>query len=161
VLATNSSAQARGSVVESSCWAPRSSGAAPATQPHAEEQPADVESAHACVTSCVLTCVSSQEEVRDLLWTNSSGPRPVVTIRELPSGVSLAGACERLVSSREEMSHVLMQGTLMRAVAATNMNNRCAWGFVIQSSAAGAMRQLPCTAAAAWQNVSLGRTQSN
>jgi hypothetical protein len=65
-----------------------------------------------------------QEEVRDLLWANSSAPRPVVTIRELPTGVSLAGACERAVSSREDMSHVLMQGTLMRAVAATNMNSR-------------------------------------
>jgi hypothetical protein len=69
-----------------------------------------------------------QEEVRDLLWTNSAAPRPVVTIRELPSGVSLAGASERQVHSREEMSHLLMQGTLMRAVASTNMNNRCvAW----------------------------------
>jgi hypothetical protein len=67
-----------------------------------------------------------QEEVRDLLWTNSAAPRPVVTIRELPSGVSLAGACERQVHSREEMSHLLMQGTLMRAVASTNMNSRCA-----------------------------------
>jgi hypothetical protein len=66
-----------------------------------------------------------QEEVRDLLWTNSSAPRPVVTIRELPTGVSLAGAVEKPVRSREEMSHLLMQGTLMRAVAATNMNNRC------------------------------------
>lgn len=75
--------------------------------------------------SCVA-CMLLQEEVRDLLWTNSSAPRPVVTIRELPTGVSLAGACERQVSTREEMSHVLMQGTLMRAVAATNMNNRCA-----------------------------------
>lgn len=65
-----------------------------------------------------------QEEVRDLLWVSSSGPRPVVTIRELPTGVSLAGACEHQVTSRQEMSHVLMQGTLMRAVAATNMNNR-------------------------------------
>ncbi|WIA39358.1 hypothetical protein OEZ86_005467 [Tetradesmus obliquus] len=65
-----------------------------------------------------------KEEVRDLLWTNSAAPRPVVTIRELPSGVSLAGACERQVHSREEMSHLLMQGTLVRAVASTNMNNR-------------------------------------
>ncbi|KAF8064520.1 KIN4A [Scenedesmus sp. PABB004] len=65
-----------------------------------------------------------KEEVRDLLWTSSAAPRPVVTIRELPSGVSLAGASERLVRCREEMGHVLMQGTLMRAVASTNMNNR-------------------------------------
>jgi hypothetical protein len=77
---------------------------------------------------------SVQEEVRDLLWTNSSAPRPVVTIRELPTGVSLAGACERQVNSREEMSHVLMQGTLMRAVAATNMNNRYDTAAVLNHS---------------------------
>jgi hypothetical protein len=80
--------------------------------------------------------------VRDLLWANSSAPRPVVTIRELPTGVSLAGACERQVNSREEMSHVLMQGTLMRAVAATNMNNRC----VGAGPRAGILQQ--CTASA-------------
>lgn len=74
--------------------------------------------------SLCVPCVVLQEEVRDLLWANSAAPRPVVTIRELPTGVSLTGACERQVTSREEMSHVLMQGTLMRAVAATNMNNR-------------------------------------
>lgn len=62
--------------------------------------------------------------MRDLLWSNSVAPRPVVTIRELPSGVSLAGATEKQVHSREEMSTLLMQGTLMRAVASTNMNNR-------------------------------------
>jgi hypothetical protein len=62
--------------------------------------------------------------VRDLLWVNTTAPRPVVTIRELPSGVSLSGATECQVHSKEEMAHVLMQGTLMRAVASTNMNNR-------------------------------------
>eukprot|EP00775_Hariotina_reticulata_P005026 gene5026-5268_t len=65
-----------------------------------------------------------KEEVRDLLWVNTAAPRPVVTIRELPSGVSLSGATECQVHSKEEMAHVLMQGTLMRAVASTNMNNR-------------------------------------
>jgi hypothetical protein len=82
----------------------------------------------------LAVCSSVQEEVRDLLWANSSAPRPVVTIRELPTGVSLAGACERQVNSREEMSHVLMQGTLMRAVAATNMNNRCDAAAVLTRS---------------------------
>lgn len=93
--------------------------------------------------------------MRDLLWTNSSAPRPVVTIRELPTGVSLAGACERLVSSREEMSHVLMQGTLMRAVAATNMNTRCA--VVLSSQAhqaeeSAAMNSSCRPAREPWQN---------
>lgn len=63
-------------------------------------------------------------------------PRPVVAIRELPGGVSLAGASERIVRSREEMSHVLMQGTLMRAVASTNMNNRCARILLLNSTTA-------------------------
>lgn len=85
------------------------------------------ELAGACYAAACL-----QEEVRDLLWTNSAAPRPVVTIRELPSGVSLAGACERQVHSREEMSHLLMQGTLVRAVASTNMNNRCVARFTTQ-----------------------------
>lgn len=48
-----------------------------------------------------------------------------VTIRELPGGVTLSGAVEREVHSREEMAAVLEQGSLCRAVGATNMNNRC------------------------------------
>lgn len=36
-----------------------------------------------------------QEEVRDLLVGDSRAPRPVVTIRELPTGVSLAGKEQR------------------------------------------------------------------
>ncbi len=52
------------------------------------------------------------------------GPRPVVTIRELPSGVTLEGAVEREVKTRAEMMAVLEQGTLCRATASTNMNNR-------------------------------------
>lgn len=47
-----------------------------------------------------------------------------MTIRELPGGVTLAGAVEREVHSREEMAGVLEQGSLCRAVGATNMNNR-------------------------------------
>jgi len=55
-----------------------------------------------------------------------------VTIRELPGGVTLAGAVEREVHSREEMATVLEQGSLCRAVASTNMNNRCAQAVCVQ-----------------------------
>ncbi|KIZ01228.1 kinesin family member 3/17 [Monoraphidium neglectum] len=65
-----------------------------------------------------------KEEVRDLLFVEGRGARPQVTIRELPGGVTLAGAVEREVHSREEMAGVLEQGSLCRAVGATNMNNR-------------------------------------
>ncbi|KAI8464754.1 MAG: hypothetical protein J3K34DRAFT_525930 [Monoraphidium minutum] len=65
-----------------------------------------------------------KEEVRDLLFVEGRVPRPQVTIRELPGGVTLAGAVEREVRSREEMACVLEQGSLCRAVGATNMNNR-------------------------------------
>ena len=65
-----------------------------------------------------------REEVRDLLFVEGAGPRPQVTIRELPGGVALAGAVEREVRSREEMCAALEQGSLCRAVGATNMNNR-------------------------------------
>lgn len=65
-----------------------------------------------------------QEEVRDLLFVDNHAPRPVVTIRELPSGVVLAGAVEREVKSLPEMAMVLEQGSLCRATASTNMNNR-------------------------------------
>ena len=51
-------------------------------------------------------------------------PYAQVTIRELPGGVTLAGAVEREVHSREEMASLLEQGSLCRAVGATNMNNR-------------------------------------
>lgn len=66
--------------------------------------------------------------MRDLLFVEGRGPRPQVTIRELPAGVTLAGAVEREVRSREEMCALLEQGSLCRAVGATNMNNRCARG---------------------------------
>jgi kinesin family protein 4/21/27 len=70
-------------------------------------------------------CHSSlQEEVRDLLFTDMRAPRPVVSIRELPTGVSLAGAIEKEVHSKVEMLRLLEQGSVCRAVASTNMNNR-------------------------------------
>jgi kinesin family protein 4/21/27 len=67
---------------------------------------------------------NTQEEVRDLLITGS-GPRAAVSIREVPGGgVSLAGAVEKEVKSLDEMVAVLEMGTLCRATASTNMNNR-------------------------------------
>ncbi len=72
-------------------------------------------------TYCLL---SVQEEVRDLLVADQRAPRAAVTVRELPTGVSLAGAVEQEVRNREEMAAVLERGSLCRATASTNMNNR-------------------------------------
>lgn len=69
-------------------------------------------------------CAVTQEEVRDLLYANSGGPRPVVSIREMGGGVCLCGATEIGVSSEQEMAALLETGTLCRATASTNMNNR-------------------------------------
>lgn len=99
-----------------------------AARRHAHARPPLMLAPCVCVPRRRRRCAArtTQEEVRDLLWAHPVAPRPLVTIRELPSGVSLAGATEVAVASREEMSAVLLQGTLMRAVASTNMNNR--WG---------------------------------
>ncbi|GBF91684.1 kinesin family member heavy chain [Raphidocelis subcapitata] len=89
-----------------------------------------------------------KEEVRDLLFVEGRGPRPQVTIRELPSGVTLSGAVEREVHSREEMVAVLEQGSLCRAVGATNMNNRSSRSHAIFTITLEQRRMQPSTAAA-------------
>ena len=66
--------------------------------------------------------------MRDLLVVGS-GPRSAVSIREVPGGgVSLCGVVEREVHCEEEMAAVLEMGSLCRATASTNMNNRCGRG---------------------------------
>ena len=90
-----------------------------------------------------VACVLTQEDVRDLLFTDNHSPRPVVTIREMPSGVSLAGAVEREVHSQEEMALLLEQGSLCRAVASTNMNNRSSRSHAIFTITLEQRKQLP------------------
>lgn len=83
-----------------------------------------------------------KEEVRDLLdsvsvsksvTANGNGPagkvaipgRPPIQIRESSNGViTLAGSIEVAVSSLQEMSACLEQGSLSRATGSTNMNNQ-------------------------------------
>jgi kinesin family protein 4/21/27 len=84
-----------------------------------------------------------QEDVRDLLFTDNHAPRPVVTIREMPSGVSLAGAVEREVHSQEEMALLLEQGSVCRAVASTNMNHRSSRSHAIFTITLEQRKQLP------------------
>lgn len=65
------------------------------------------------------------DEVRDLLAGGAAPPPGGIRIREVPGqGVTLAGANEVEVGSREEMAAVLDAGTTLRATAATGMNRR-------------------------------------
>ncbi|GLC45179.1 hypothetical protein PLESTB_000427200 [Pleodorina starrii] len=89
-----------------------------------------------------------KEEVKDLLLPASTGPRPAVTIRETPNGdVSLYGAVEREVRTREEMADVLEQGTLCRSTASTSMNNRSSRSHAIFTITMEQRRQVQQTAA--------------
>lgn len=64
-----------------------------------------------------------QEVIRDLLTDAPPGAQPEVAIREVAGGgVCLAGARELEVTSKQELSRVLSQGSLLRATAATGMN---------------------------------------
>jgi hypothetical protein len=83
--------------------------------------------------------------VKDLLVDQHKGPRPVVTIRELPAGVTLEGAVEREVKSRAEMMAVLEQGTLSRATASTNMNNRSSRSHAVFTIIFEQRKQMPCS----------------
>jgi hypothetical protein len=92
---------------------------------------------------CCLCCCTRQEQVKDLLVDQQKGPRPVVTIRELPSGVTLEGAVEKEVRSKEEMMAVLEQGTLCRATASTNMNNRSSRSHAVFTVIFEQRKQMP------------------
>lgn len=62
----------------------------------------------------------------DLLDAKTTGPARVpIQIRERVSGgITLAGVTEAEVRSKEEMASLLLQGSLTRATASTNMNSQ-------------------------------------
>lgn len=66
-----------------------------------------------------------------------------MTIRELPSGVTLAGAVEREVKSREEIATVLAEGSLQRATASTNMNQQSSRSHAIFTITLEQRKQVP------------------
>ncbi|KAK4434246.1 Kinesin-like protein KIN-4C [Sesamum alatum] len=67
-----------------------------------------------------------KEEVFDLLDQRTTGPARVpIQIRERVSGgITLAGVTEAEVRTKEEMASYLLQGSLSRATASTNMNSQ-------------------------------------
>ncbi|KAL2333515.1 hypothetical protein Fmac_014728 [Flemingia macrophylla] len=101
-----------------------------------------------------------KEEVRDLLdvvsmgkseTSNSNGPsgkvtipgKSPITIRETSSGViTLAGTTEVAVSTLQEMSGYLEQGSLNRATGSTNMNNQSSRSHAIFTITLEQMRKL-------------------
>ncbi|XP_010503694.1 PREDICTED: kinesin-like protein KIN-4B [Camelina sativa] len=70
-----------------------------------------------------------------------------VQIRESPNGViTLSGATEVPIATREEMASCLEQGSLTRATGSTNMNNESSRSHAIFTITLEQMRKIPSTA---------------
>ncbi|CAN8254809.1 unnamed protein product [Cochlearia groenlandica] len=72
-----------------------------------------------------------------------------VQIRELPNGmITLSGATEVPITTKEEMASCLEQGSLTRATGSTNMNNQSSRSHAIFTITLEQMRKIPAISVA-------------